>query len=196
ADLPNAVVLALLAGVGRGVVAFALAAAAVWIALAPNAPKWRLPALGDREARALARRLMVVAALVGLDYAVDRATDPLANIDPFNSMWRFLWAIAGGIAMRSVLDKRLWPQFGQAQPAGPGSSPDAAPASGVTVLPTSRPAATRTGAPWQILRGAVLAGVYVAPVVAAAGYSVLAHYLYDNFIDSVVTIAMAGSLRP
>ena len=105
ADMPNQVFFALIAGLGQGIVVFAVSAAAVLISLAPHAPAWRIPDLSDGAARLLSRRLLILAGLVGADYAVDRATDPLVNIDHFTTIWLLLVSLCVALTLHSEIGR-------------------------------------------------------------------------------------------
>jgi potassium-dependent mechanosensitive channel len=195
-DLPNAIVLALLNGLAQGIAVFIVSGAAIRITLAPYAPSWRLPTLGDAEARALSRRLMVLAGLIGLDYAVDCATQPLANIEHFASIWLFLLATTAAIAVTAALDIKLWP-VAQAAPAAADSAPASNDSDDLYDVPLdSADRSTRPGrSPWKVLRVLALAAVWVAPVLAANGYGAFAQFLYDNVIETAVVVAAATLLH-
>ena len=190
-------------GVGRGLIegravevvsgaaaalAFSLIAAGiVTAALAPDAPAWRMIAIGDAQARALSRRLKLLVGVFALDIVVDLMASTLGAPEALWAVYGLVSNSAIALMLFSVTQPSLWRRTtlpaGEGMPAQVEGEPDQPPPPSATALR------------WLRFRLVASCLMLAVPLLALLGYGAMANYLVNALVWSALLIVAYFGLR-
>lgn len=166
-----------------GAIFFSLTSALARAALSPEAPNWRIVPFGAESSRILARRLTVLAAIAGIALGTHIATrelEPGAR-ELFNLLDLVFDTLVAGLTL-TLLQRRLWQpdtveaeEQPQDKPSGPkpGGRPEEPPPMQWS---------------WPLLRLVVSLALLAVPVLALAGYAILASHIVSRVVLTGVLI--------
>ena len=174
-----------------------IVAAVVWISalyglpramLSPDMPHWRLVHMGDQAARLWFRRVLVFAALIGIDRLI---SEPFGALEP-SILLQFTYAFIADTAITAVflavvLDRRLWrtPDEEAQAIAIKGGEPLGPPKEGFAVRSRW----------WHVGRALMGALALAIPVTALSGFGVLADHIADRLVATAGIFLVAMVLH-
>lgn len=158
-------------------------------ALAPSAPAWRLTGLDDRSARALSRRLNLIAAVFAPLLLASLAAPALNLAEEGRALVVCIGSVMLGLALLTVTRRDTWQRTeGEAPAVEAADALD--PLAGQRPEGEAAPNRSTLAEPfWALMRFAVALIAVAAPVASLLGYVNLARYLLENLVWTALGLA-------
>lgn len=165
-------------------------------ALAPSASAWRLTGLDDRSARAVSRRLNLIAAVFAPLLLASFAAPALNLGEEGRALVVSIGSLALGLALLTVTRRDTWQTASDADTPAIEAADALDPLAGQRSDGDASPARSSLAEPfWALLRFTVALIAVAAPAAALLGYVNLARYLLENLVWTVLGLAALVIVR-